>query len=48
MMLTYGGSTIWAEIDENRATIFGAWGSEEIRESIENENLYNYLLEMCY
>ncbi len=48
MMLTYGSPTIWAEIDENRATIFGAWGSEEIRESIENENLYNYLLEMCY
>lgn len=48
MMLTYGSPTIWAEIDENRATIFGHCGRDEIRESIENENLYHYLVEMCY
>ena len=39
---------IYAEISENKAVIYGYWGSEEYREVIENENLYDYLVEMCY
>ena len=47
LVLTYGGPKIYAEISENKAVIYGYWGNEEAREVIENENLYNYLLEMC-
>lgn len=48
LTLTLGGPNIWAEISENRATIYGAWGGSAYSETIENENLYDYLLEMCY
>lgn len=47
LVLTYGAPNIFAEISENKAVIYGYWGSEEEREAIENENLYNYLVEMC-
>lgn len=47
LVLTYGNPNIFAEISENQAVIYGYWGSEEYREVIENENLYDYLLEMC-
>ena len=39
---------IYAEISENKAVVYGYWGTDEAREVIENENLYNYLVEMCY
>jgi hypothetical protein len=47
LVLTYGGPNIYAEISEDKAVVYGYWGSEEAREVIENENLYSYLLEMC-
>ena len=47
-MLTYGSPNIYAEISENKAVVYGYWGTDEAREVIENENLYDYLLEMCY
>ena len=48
MMLAYGGPNIYATISENKAVICGYWGDKEIRENIENENLYHFLVEMCY
>ena len=48
LVLALGGPNIYATISENKAVICGYWGGEEIRDYIENENLYNYLLEMCY
>ena len=47
LVLTYGNPNIFAEISENKAVVYGYWGSEEEREVIKNENLYSYLLEMC-
>lgn len=47
LVLTYGGQNIYAEISENKAVIYGYWGTDEVREVIENKNLYDYLLEMC-
>lgn len=47
LVLTYGGPNVYAEISENKAVIYGYWGDKEAREVIENENLYNYLVEMC-
>ena len=48
LLLTFGNPNIFAEISENKAVVDGYWGDEEAREVIENENLYNYLLEICY
>lgn len=48
LVLTYGGLNIYVEISENKAMIYGYWRNEEVREVIENKNLYDYLLEMCY
>ena len=42
LALALGGPNIWATISEDRATISG------YSEAVENENLYDYLLEMCY
>ena len=47
LALALGGPNIWATISENRATISGYWGGSAYSEAIENENLYDYLLEMC-
>ena len=48
LALALGGPNIWAKISENRATISGYWGGSAYSEAIENDNLYDYLLEMCY
>ena len=48
LVLALGGPNIWAEISENRATIYGAWGGSTYSEIVENDNLYDYLLETCY
>lgn len=48
LMLPLGGPNVWAEISENKQTIYGAWGGSVYSEAVENENLYDYLLEMCY
>lgn len=48
LALALGGPNIWATISENRATISGYWGGSAYSEAIENDNLYDYLLEMCY
>lgn len=48
LALALGGPNIWAKISENRATISGYWGGSAYSETIENDNLYDHLLEMCY
>ena len=48
LVLAIGDPNVYAEISENKAVIYGYWGTDEEREVIENESLYNYLLEMCY
>ena len=48
LVLTYGAPNIFAEINENKAVVYGYWGDDEEREVIENKNLYDYLVEMCY
>lgn len=48
LVLAIGGPNVYAEISENKAVVYGYWGTDEAREVIENKNLYDYLLEICY